>query len=145
VQRTRGAFGFFEQLSGRITPGPQRTLITSGPHRFNFVGITAQLKGRPVPTATGDGLFAMVDIFYQRGQGLPNGQPLARDVRLVLTAGTAPANFLRGLGNNADGRRIRLVGFPRVNLTIAAQTIATNQPFAGKLPYEMIITWMQGN
>jgi hypothetical protein len=143
INRTRGAFGYFEQIACKIKPGPQQTRITCEPHRYNFVGFTAQLNGSPVQTPTNDGLLAFADIYDQNGQGLPHGQPLARNVRLVFTAGTPPASKVLALNGNSD--RIKLVGFPRLNLTVVQRVIDATQEYQGKLPYEMVVTWLGSN
>jgi hypothetical protein len=138
VSRTRGAFGFFERMSCRITPGPQRTLITGTKQQFNFVQFTAVLRGRAEPTPSGDGLFAQADIFDQRGGGInAAGTPLASDVRLVFVAGTPPAERVRTI--TAANNWVKLVGFARINLTPVNEAIRTGQTFTGKLPYEIVV------
>ena len=139
VQRTRGAFGLFERMQCRITPGSRRTLITGTKQQFNFVQFTAVIRGRPEPTSSGDGVFARADIFDQRGGGSnAAGAPLAADVRLVFVAGTPPAERLRTL--TAANNRMRLVGFARISLTPVNEAIRTGHAFAGKLPYEIVVT-----
>jgi hypothetical protein len=137
VQRTRGAFGLFERMTCRIEPGQRTTRLTGSRQQYNFVGFVAELRGRPEPTPSGDGVFIRADIFDQAGRGVRGAEPLARDVRLVFTAGTSPEAELRRI--RGDGR-MRLVGFARISLTPVNEAIASGRRFEGKFPYEIVIT-----
>jgi hypothetical protein len=137
VQRTRGAFGLFERMTCRIVPGARTTTITGSRQQFNFVQFMAELRGRPEVAAGGDGIFMRADIFDQTGRGASATEPLARDVRLVFTAGTAPAAELQRI--RGDGR-MRLVGFARISLTPVNEAIVSQRAFEGKFPYEIVVT-----
>jgi hypothetical protein len=137
VQRTRGAFGLFERMLCRIEPGQRTTRLTGSRQQFNFVGFLAELKGRPEPTPSGDGVFVRAEIFDQTGRGASVTEPLARDVRLVFTAGTPPEAELRRI--RGDGR-MRLAGFARISLTPVNDVIVSGRVFEGKFPYEIVVT-----
>jgi hypothetical protein len=137
VQRTRGAFGLFERMTCRIEPGASTTRLTGSRQQFNFVQFIAQLRGRPEPTPSGDGMFVRANIFDQAGRGASASEPLARDVRLVFTTGTPPAAELRRVGS--DGR-LRLVGFARISLSPINDAIVSRRVFQGKFSYEIVVT-----
>ncbi|MDQ3802708.1 MAG: hypothetical protein M3416_02475 [Acidobacteriota bacterium] len=137
ARRTRGAFSLFERMTCRIEPGTRTTRITGSRPQFNFVQFMAELRGQPEPTPSGDGVFVRADIFDQTGRGASATEPLARDVRLVFTSGTAPEAELRRA--RGDGR-LRLVGFARISLTPVNEAIVSRRPFEGKLPYEIVVT-----
>lgn len=137
VRRTRGAFGLFERMTCRIEPGARTTQITGSRQQYNFVGFVAELRGRPEAARGGDGVFVRADIFDQAGRGASNREPLARDVRLVFTAGTPPEAELRRI--RGDGR-MRLVGFARISLTPVNEAIVNRRGFEGKFPYEIVVT-----
>lgn len=137
VRRTRGAFGLFERMRCRIVPGARTTTITGSRQQFNFVQFVAELRGRPEVAAGGDGVFMRADILDQTGRGASGAEPLAGDVRLVFTAGTAPTAELQRI--RGDGR-MRLVGFARISLTPVNDAITSGRAFEGKFPYEIVVT-----
>ena len=141
VQRTRDAFGYFERMTCRVEPGERTTRIAGDSTRFNFVQFVARLGGRAETTPGGDGTFVRADIFDQRGRGISDSEPLARDVRLVFTKGTPPEAELRKVGG---GGRMRLVGFARISLTPVNDAIAGRRAYGGKFPYEIVVTSLGG-
>lgn len=140
VQRTRDAFVYFERMRCRVEPGERATRVAGDTTRFNFVGFVARLKGRVETTPSGDGAFVRADIFDQNGRGAAGDEPLARDVRLVFTAGTPPEAELRRGG---DGQ-MPLAGFARIGLTPINDAIAARRAFEGKCPYEIVVTSFAG-
>jgi hypothetical protein len=77
------------------------------------------------------------DIFDQTGRGASATEPLARDVRLVFTAGTPPEAELRRI---RDDGRMRLAGFARISLTPVSEAIVSRRAVEGKFPYEIVVT-----
>lgn len=143
VNRTRGAFGYFERINSRIrTLGPGGTgnvEIRSDPHKYNFVGFTARIIGAPFPADDG-GFFVDAAIYDQNGNGLdgtPSGPPLAKEVRLAVTGGSPPDAAIRA---TAIWSTIRLVGFPRIDMEQVHRAIQGGATYQGKLPYEIVIT-----
>ncbi len=137
VQRTRGAFGYLQRSRCTITPGPLTTTLAGTQHRYNFLGFTAAIKAQPRSGPGGDALFARADIFDQTAA--PGEAPLAKDIRLVLVPGTPPAAAARAW---RAGSRVHAVGFARISLPPVAAVIRTGRPATGRIPYELIVTWL---
>ncbi|MCW3098560.1 MAG: hypothetical protein JWL77_4178 [Chthonomonadaceae bacterium] len=134
--RTRGAFGYFERMICTVTPGPQTTTIAGSNHKFNFVQFKARLREAPTPNPSGDGIMVLADIVDQNGQGETATTPLASNVRLVFPAGTTAAATIQTL---SVGASLKLVGFPRMNLTTVRTVIQSGHRFQGKFPYEIVV------
>jgi hypothetical protein len=144
AQRSRSALGFLERTSCKITPGAQSTTLSGDAQRYNFFGFVARNVSQPVAAAGGDGSFATADLFDAEGKGPQNGQPaqpFARGVRLVFVKGTPPADALAQLG--PTGRALKLTGFARMDLSVFQKAVATGQTYQGKIPYEVIVTWLR--
>jgi len=125
------AFPFYEKDRATISAGNGAVTITSGEGKYNYAEFVIELAGA-VQADGDDGLFVLANVFDTSDA---EAAVTSEVRRMVFVKGTEPAKQVLTL---SKGDRMHVLGIPRVNLSEVA-AMATEEPTATNLPYEMII------
>jgi len=128
------AFPFYETAKATISASGTSVTITSGSGKYNYAEFVIELAG--AVQEVDDGLFVLANVF----DAADDEVAVTKDARrMVFVKGTSPACEVAKL---STGGRLHVLGIPRVNLSEVA-VMATEEPVATRLPYEMIIVAIQ--
>ena len=126
------AFNTYERIPCKVERLPNKTKITSTMAGYNYVEFI--LEAKETPKEVEDGWLVNATV---RGLG---EEVLSRSVRMVVVKGSPPATKLAKL---TTGDRARVLGMPRINLSLVharvAEAAADPQILDWPLPYEMVI------
>jgi len=125
------AFTAFKAKNFEVQPdGDTKTKLTSGQIGYNYV----KFRVAKLPDSTfevEDGTFMYVSVYKMTGS-----TRLRRKCRIVLVGGSAAQTALR---DAAVGVKVKVIGIPRVSLSLVAWRRAHPEARQWKLPYEMVI------